>query len=293
MYKSAVSNCNSVINFNIRDLNVDRRRKNIIIEPASISKRKNAMFLKELGEINSSLPLNIIKQNSILQYDSYKKTYCIITPKTVNETVKVKQYNKCGIDIGVRTFLTVYSKAETFEIGTKTNTIIDKVNNRLDKIRLSYTQQIINKKQFNQLYNKYSDKLKNKITDMHNKTSNLLLSNFNTIMVEKVSIKQMISNLTGNLREITKRRLTALSHYKYKMKMKQMAVKYGSIITEVSAYLTSKNCNNCQHTNDNLKCSKLFVCKKCNLKIDRDINAAINIYKNRALTRSCPLKKVD
>ena len=225
MYKSAVSNCKSVDKFEIRDLKYDRRRKNLIIEPLSISKNKNAMFLRELGEVDSSLPLNIIKQNSILQYDTYKKTYCIITPNTVNETVNISQYKKCGIDIGVRTFLTVFSKAETFEIGTKTNAVIDKANKRLDKIRSSYDQQIIGKKQFSQLYNKYSDKLKNKITDMHNKTSNFLLSNFNTIMVEKISIKHMVSNLTGNIKEITKRRLLALSHYKLKMKMKQIALK--------------------------------------------------------------------
>ena len=125
---------------------------------------------------------------------------------------------------------------------------------------------------------------------MHNKTSNLLLANFNTIMIEKISIKQMISNLTGNLREITKRRLLALSHYKCKMKMKQMSVKYATTITEVSAYLTSKNCHNCLHTNDKLGSSKLFICQNCNLIMDRDINAAINIYKNRVLIRSHPLK---
>lgn len=293
MYKSAFSNCKSVDKFTIKDLKLDRRRKNLVIEPASVSKNNNAIFIKELGEINSSLPLNTITQNSILQYDSYRKTYYIITPKTVNETVDVFQHKKCGIDIGVRTFLTVFSKTETYEIGTNTTYTIDKTNKRLDNIRSSYDQQIITKKQFSNLYTKYSDKLKNKITDMHNKTSNFLLSNFNTIMIEKISIKQMVSNLTGNLQEITKRRLLALSHYKLKMKLKMMAVKYGSKITEVSAYLTSKNCHNCLQTNDNLGKSKLFVCENCNLVIDRDINASINIYKNRILTRSYPIKKVD
>ena len=293
MYKSAISNCKSVEKFNIKDLKLDRGRKNFVIEPLSVSKNNNAIFIRELGEINSSLPLNTITQNSVLQYDSYKKTYCIITPKTVNKTVDVHQYRKCGIDIGVRTFLTVFSKAETYEIGTNTNYLIDKTNKRLDNIRSSFNQQIITKKQFSNLHTKYSDKLKNKITDMHNKTSKFLLSNFNTIMIEKISIKQMVSNLTGNLKEITKRRLLALSHYKFKMKLKMMAIKYGSKIKEVSPYLTSKNCHNCLQTNDNLGKSKIFVCKNCNLVMDRDINASINIYKNRILTRSYPIKKVD
>lgn len=96
MYKSAVSNCKSVDKFNIKDLKFDRRRKNFVIEPLSVSKNYNAIFIRELGEINSSLPLNTITQNSVLQYDSYKKTYYIITPKTVNKTVNVHQYRKCG-----------------------------------------------------------------------------------------------------------------------------------------------------------------------------------------------------
>jgi transposase len=293
MYKSALSNCKFINKFNIRDLKLDRRRKNIVIEPLSVSKNKNSIFLRELGEIKSSLPLNTIKQNSILQYDSYKNTYCIITPTNINKTVLVNQYRKCGIDIGVRTYLTVFSKSETYEIGTNTYSTIDRIHERLDKIRTSYDKKIINKKQFSNLYIKYSDKLKNKISDMQNKTSNFLLSNFKTINIEKISIKHMVSNLTGNLREKTKRRLLTLSHYKLKMKLKQMAVKFDTKINEVSAYLTSKNCHNCLHTNVDLGNLKIFVCSKCKLVIDRDINAAINIYKNRALTRSCPLKKID
>ena len=77
------------------------------------------------------------------------------------------------------------------------------------------------------------------------------------------------------------------------MKLRKMADKYGCKIVEVSAYLTSKNCHNCKITDDKLKSSKIFICKNYNLVIDRDINAAINIYKNRILTRSYPIERND
>lgn len=127
---------------------------------------------------------------------------------------------------------------------------------------------------------------------MHNKTAKFLLTQFETIIIGKVSIKKMVSNLEGNLHEIVKRRLLKLSHYKFRMKLKQMSVKYDNNIIEHNEYLTSKNCSNCKTTNDNLGSNKIFNCKHCNLSIDRDINASINIYKNRVLTRSSPLKKV-
>jgi putative transposase len=286
MYKSAYSNHKDINKFNIKDLELKRRRYNLVIEPLSVSKNENSIFIRQLGKIISSLPLSTITQNSILQYDSHRKTYVIITPKNVKASKEVNQYKKCGIDIGVRTFLTVYSKAESYEIGTKTNKIIDRYNERLDNIKSNFNENIINGKRYNQLWIKYSEKLKNKINDMHNKSANLLLTNFETIIIGKVSINKMISNIKGNLKSITKRRLIALSHYKFRMKLKQMAVKYGTKIIEVNEYLTSKNCHNCNKINDNLGANKVFDCPNCKTIMDRDINASINIYINRTLSRS-------
>ena len=118
MYKSAFSNHKDMSKFNITNLDKNRRRKNITIEPSSVSKKINSIFMKELKEIKSSLPLNMITQNSILQYDSYKKTFIIISPKDTAGDFKLKQYRKCGVDIGVRTFLTTYSTNASYEIGT-------------------------------------------------------------------------------------------------------------------------------------------------------------------------------
>jgi IS605 OrfB family transposase len=286
MYKSALSNHNNNIDkFKINDLFKDRRRKNLVVEPASVSSKINSIFIKQLGLINSSSPLKLIKKNSILQFDSIKNNFFIISPydKTCNR--EVDHYKKCGIDIGVRTFITTYSRGESYEIGTNNNKLIDKYNNKLDSIKSNYSLNILSKKKYMKSYYKYSDKLKNSIEDLHNKTSNLLLSSYKEIIIGKVSIKKMISNLTGNIQAITKRRLVALSHYKFREKLKSRAFKFGCKITEVSEYLTSKTCSNCYVINDNLGSSKIFNCSSCNLCIDRDINASINIYKNKILKR--------
>lgn len=291
MYKSAISNHLNIDKFEIRDLLKTRKRKNLIIEPAAISKKINSFFTKTLGKIDTNINLNIIKQNSILQYDRFKKSYIIITPINISRQNEVNQYTKCGIDIGVRNFLTTYSEPESYEIGTDTYGLIDRTNKRLDGIRKSKDNNIINEKMFEKLYNKYSMRLRNSINDMHNKAANFLLSRYRTIIIGKVSIKKMISNLTGNLKEITKRRLMALSHYRFRMKLKQMAVIYGNKIIETNEYLTSKTCSKCNNTKDDLGGNKIYKCKKCKLKIDRDLNAAINIYGGRMLTRSHPVKR--
>jgi IS605 OrfB family transposase len=279
MYKSAESNKknNNIKDYEIKDLDKDRRRKNLVIEPLSVSKKKNAIFIKQLGEMKSSHKLDLIKRNSILQFDRIKKTYHIIVPINKSEKININRYSKCGIDIGVRTFLTVYSPEETYEIGTNTNKIIDKYNKRLDKIKSNENK--MSKEKYERLYYKYSDKLRNKINDMHNKSASFLIKKFDTINIGKVSTKKMVSNLKGNLHDIVKRRLMALSHYRFRMKLHTMSKKYNCNIIEIDEYMTSKKCSKCQNIKGDLKAEKTYECIKCNLKIDRDINASINIYK--------------
>ena len=95
----------------------------------------------------------------------------------------------------------------------------------------------------------------------------------------------MISNISSNLYSITKRRLLALSHYKFRMKLKILGQKYNTIITETNEFLTSKTCCQCLTIKDDLGASKVYNCNYCHTNIDRDINAAINIYNNYNLLR--------
>ena len=47
---------------------------------------------------------------------------------------------------------------------------------------------------------------------------------------------------------------------------------------EVKENYTSKMCSNCSHYNDDLGDNKIYNCNKCFKIIDRDVNAARNIY---------------
>ena len=287
MYKSSFSNHKDINKFDIKNLDKNRRRKNIIIEPQSVSSKRNSFFTSQLGEINTNLNLNIIKQNSVLQYDTIKNTYTIITPTNVSETKSVEQYHKCGIDIGARTFLTVYSYSNTYEIGAKISKTIDDTNKKLYKIQKLTKHKKISEKQSKKVYNKYSLQIQNKINDLHNKSANFLLSKYRKIIIGKVSTKQMISNLNKTkLNKLVKKRLMTLSHYRFRMKLKQMSVKYGTKIIEHDEYLTSKTCSRCKHIKDDLGSSKTYNCTNCNLIIDRDINASMNIYNEKPIRRS-------
>ncbi len=264
--------------FNIRDMEKSRRRKNLVIEPAAISKVKNSFF--SLGHIDSNMPLKEnIKCNSVLRYDSFTDKFIIITPRDVTNEFEFKKEKKCGVDIGVRTFLTTYSKQSSIEVGTNTSIVIDSIHKKLDSINSSKQQNLISSSRYNELYTKYSDKLKHKIEDLHNKSANLLLSNYETVVIGKVNIKKMLSKQQGKINKRTKRRLVALSHYRFRTKLKSMAPKFGSKVYEINEFQTSMKCHNCKFLKRDLGSSKVYNCSNCKLNLDRDVNAAINIYR--------------
>ena len=89
----------------------------------------------------------------------------------------------------------------------------------------------------------------------------------------------MVSKLKGNIREKTKRRLLKLSHYKFREYLKLNSLKYGNTINEIDEYMTSKMCHNCKNIKKDLGSNKTYNCENCEIKIGRDINASINIYK--------------
>ena len=207
MYKSALSNHkNDMSKFNIKDLTKDRRRKNLIVEPASVSKKKNSIFIKKLGIIKSNIPLKTISQNSVLQYDTLKNKYIIITPKKVNKENYVEQYHKCG---------------------ARNSKVRNALLTCCDQFCFAYKQSAL------------ADCLQHKCVCRHSKK---------------------VFECPRTKRE--------------------------PVYSKTVIPFLNSDAHKCKFINDNLKGNKIYDCPNCKLKIDRDINASINIYKNRTLTRS-------
>lgn len=138
MYKSAISNlkAKNIKKFNINHLNLSRNRKNLVLEPTVFSKVKNGFCIKELGEMKSDVILkDRISKNCILQYNSTKNTFYILSPTSKTFKFNGNRAAKCGIDIGVRTFATLYSGNECLEIGKKLLPTIDKYYKKTDKLK--------------------------------------------------------------------------------------------------------------------------------------------------------------
>jgi IS605 OrfB family transposase len=282
MYKSAISNLKSrnIKDFTVKYLDYNRNRYNMVLEPANFSKTKNGFCVRELGTMKSQRTLiNYFKSNSILQYNKNSNKYYIISPfdKNINKIVEREEY--CGIDLGVRTFSTVYSPNNSLEIGTNLTSTIDKYNKKMDKIRSDKDLTILTEQKYKKILYKYGNKMRNKVDDLHKKVSVYLVNKYKNIHLGKISTSNVISNKKGNLKEIVKRRINVLSFYKFNETIKKMAIKYKSNVKDINEYMTSKTCHNCQNIHKELGANKIYKCDKCKIEIDRDINASINMYK--------------
>jgi putative transposase len=77
------------------------------------------------------------------------------------------------------------------------------------------------------------------------------------------------------------RKINDLAFADFILKLKWMCKKFGKQIFFIDRFFpSSKTCHKCGHVNHDLTLKdRAWVCPNCHALLDRDINAAINIYK--------------
>jgi putative transposase len=101
-----------------------------------------------------------------------------------------------------------------------------------------------------------------------------IIDDYDSIMVEDLSIKSMMQN------HQLARSLSSLSAYEIRRQLEYKSDLYGKNVIVVPAYNTSKTCSSCGYVKENLQLEdREWTCPECGKTHDRDINAAINIKK--------------
>ncbi len=79
------------------------------------------------------------------------------------------------------------------------------------------------------------------------------------------------------INKTTVKGMSSLSHYKFQCRLQHKAKQYGTNIIVATEEYTSKTCGKCGEIDEKLGSKKVFNCKKCKYKIDRDYNGARNL----------------
>jgi putative transposase len=187
-----------------------------------------------------------------------------------------------ALDPGVRTFLTGFDGSNIVEIGKGDIGRIYRLARHLDKLMSRIG--LSNGRQFKRLRYclrksaaKIRIKIKNLVNELHKKAAKYLVAKYQLIFLPTFETQQMVKKGKRKLATKTARAMVTLSHYRFQQMLKHQAVKYGSLVVDVTEEYTSKTCSKCGHIHAKLGGSKKFKCPECGHTLDRDLNGAFNI----------------
>jgi len=99
---------------------------------------------------------------------------------------------------------------------------------------------------------------------------------YDIICIEKLNIKSMLKNGYKN----TNKAILDVSWNQFANMLKYKVEETGKSIVFVNSMNTSKGCSKCGSIKEDLTLKdRVYCCDKCGFKIDRDLNASINILR--------------
>lgn len=258
-------------------------------------------YPKQLGEIflTESPPEESFGRSVVVKYENGQWYMCVQQHVSIARLLDGETSRICALDPGVRTFQTLYSESQVVKYGegfskevllpvvlsiskwiSKRDLFIAKFK---DKKETQYYSDMM--KYFERKLNKLKARRDNLINDLHKQVAYDIVMNNDVILLPSFNTSNMVCKGEDGKRKLRKKTIRAmlnLSHYKFKVYLNYLAMKYGKIVIEVNEAYTSKTF-----------AGKIFsVGSKEKFKtslgriIDRDINGARNIL-IRFLTKAC------
>ncbi|MCJ8279591.1 MAG: transposase, partial [Rivularia sp. ALOHA_DT_140] len=111
--------------------------------------------------------------------------------------------------------------------------------------------------------------------DLLHKITYYICKNHASIVIEDLNVSGMLSN--GNLALS----ISECGFYEFKRQLEYKSKKFNcQLIIADRWYASSKICSTCGHKHETLTLKdRVYECSNCGLKIDRDLNAALNLVK--------------
>ena len=200
-----------------------------------------------------------------------KNEYWLLIPIPMKIEEKTQPVNYCGIDPGVRTFMTAFGNQGCIEY-EHNNSILKK----LDKLKIDIQEMRhlrLRKRIVKRILNKIENRKSNLVNELHWKTINHLLKNNDVIIYGDIKSHNIVKN---GKNKILNTDLNNLKLYKFKERLLFKATEKNKKVFCIKEEFTTKTCSFCGTLNDPGS-SKIYNCLSCNKKIGRDVNASKNI----------------
>jgi putative transposase len=245
-----------------------REKEKITIKDRKFKVEKMPFYIKMRNKIRFS---GIVKQVTIsMQGGKWFASFLIETTDKHEEKQKPR-LDSVGVDIGIKELATlsnsvVFPKSQPLKKQLKKLRQLQKKLARQVRYSNGYE---ITKKKISKLHYFVTQKRKAMIHEL----TDYLVSNFKRVAIEDLNVKGMIKNrkLAKAISDVGFGMFREILTYKCKL--------YGVNLVLVDRFFpSSKTCSKCGAKKDDLKLSeRIYTCNSCNLVIDRDLNASLNI----------------
>lgn len=183
-----------------------------------------------------------------------------------------------GVDLGIKS-LAVCSDGEIFEAPKK----LKKKEKKLKRLQRKMARQKKGSNSRNKTKHKLAVqhyKIANERKDILHKTTSTLVKTKpqKIIVIEDLNVSGMVKN-----HKLAKA-ISNIGFYEFRRQLEYKCKWYGKVLVVADRfYPSSKLCSGCKNKRTDLKLShRTYKCPKCGLKLDRDLNAAINLSKYTA-----------
>jgi putative transposase len=197
---------------------------------------------------------------------------------TVEEEIDVSRNNgtAVGVDLGVKS-LAVTSHGRIFANPKALNTKLHKLKKLSRNLSRKKTGSK-NRIKARVKLAKFHLRVYNIRQDSLHKLTSWLAKNHGRIVIEDLNVSGMMKN------KRISRRIADVGFFEFRRKLEYKVQWYGAeLILAPRFFPSSKQCSRCGLVKREISLSeRVFHCKECGLKLDRDLNAAINL-----LTVSC------
>ena len=176
-----------------------------------------------------------------------------------------------GVDLGVKNLATL-STSEIVE-GAKSYRLNESKLSRLQWLNRKKIKRSANWKKAQIKIARLHRKIANIRKDTLHKLTNLLAKNHGTVVIEDLNVSGMLAN-----HKLAKA-IADMGFYEFRRQLTYKCEWYGTKLVVADRWFpSSKTCSNCSTKKEQLGLDqRVFKCDCCNLIIDRDLNAAINL----------------
>jgi transposase len=325
-------------------------KKRELVETLTVEKgnfNDNSFYITYLGPIiltnDPTFDFSKVKHDCTLSYDRRSNQFTLNVPQDI---VRKHCYyrKKCvALDPGERTFQTFYGLNHVGKIGDGIKHEILRHKKQIDIIQKILIKQVkklkdddghiygekrVNKrvrKNLKRALYRVHQKIRNLVTEMHNKIALFLVCNYDRILIPKFNVQGMIKNgkkkkkkrkkkrkkakLTKsdedaliekkrlkkkkyNLNKKVKWVLLKMRHYGFRQHLHHKSEEYGCKAVDVEEHYTSKTCIKCGYIHRTLGSAKVYKCPCCRIEIDRDFGGSIGVFlKNFWTVGKLPIKQ--